>query len=166
MANDIDRVTMTSGFVFLADPFELVGIDGIRYVGVVQGYPEPYGLAAFDLERGDAFQLPSAGRVLTIVEPNPDDPDTWPDWTRPKGPKRQVATGDERFLLYDVPSRDLSAFDALTMFTLSEPRGVTVVFDGVDLKLQILVEADASWRFPIKPVWDVTPIDSWDQGWR
>jgi hypothetical protein len=157
-------ITITSGFLACRARFaeELPGIDGFRYIG----WARPYALAAFDLERGKALELPAIGRVLVVVEPVPDYPDTWPDPIR-KGPKRQIATGDERFILYPVPDVGISAFDvARAMAEDLNPRGISVVFDGVERMLRILVETGPEWICGLEPLWDITPSDCWDQGWR
>ena len=159
MAVEAQRMTTISGFVSLRDPMRFVGVKGIRYIADLGN---GWGFAAFDMERGEALQLP--GRVLTIVEPHPDHPDTWPEWSMPTGPKRKIANGSERFILYDIPKIG-SAFENL-MALPDGYQGAAVVFDGAERYLRILVEADSTWDGQIEPIWDITPVDCWDIGYR
>lgn len=170
MANDIDRMTRTvSGFIVTPpeiDPLDAAGELNVRYAA---RFDDGRGLIAFlDAVPATAHALTAYGRILTEVEPNPDDPRTWPDWTKgphPAGPKRQVARGDERFILYEPCL--MSAFDCADMLDVCwSPRGVAVVFDGIDLTPLVLVETGPEWTLNLISVWDATVVDCWDQGWR
>jgi hypothetical protein len=166
VADTASRVRTLDGFIVTPpeiDPLTATGIMSVRYAA---RFDDGRGLIAFDdASPLTAHGLTRFGRALTVIEPSPDDPDTWPEWTRPKGPKRQVARGDERFILYEPVL--MSAFECARMFQLCyDPRGVAVVLDGVDLLPYVLIETGPEWTLDIASVWDQVAVDCWDQGFR
>lgn len=100
---------MRSGYLLTKDYAEALRCfettPSVRYAA---GGTDGRGFVAFDVEDDELFEwdglIAAYGAenvFLGQVEANPDDPSTWPDWTKtiPRCPKRGVATGNEIFVL-------------------------------------------------------------------
>jgi hypothetical protein len=83
----------SSGYVLTfdaADALKVFDDPSVRYAAALDN---GRGLAAFD---GEPFGFSDIGTVW-MTQPEPDYPDTWPDWYRKAAPKRARATGRECF---------------------------------------------------------------------
>jgi hypothetical protein len=100
---------MRSAYLITADYAEALRcFDTTPSVRYAAGGTDGRGFVAFDVEDDELFEwdglIAAYGAenvFLGQVEANPDDPSTWPDWTKtiPRCPKRGVATGNEIFVL-------------------------------------------------------------------
>lgn len=154
-------MTQISGYIITPrgeDALALFGSEGVRYAASLD---DGRGFVAFTAERPRAFELGTYGRVLSEV----DMPIEWQAdeflkriGGKPEGPKRQLARGDERFVLYDVLDQGTSAWKALELFLGDMPRAAAVVFDGATAFFYILVETGPEWDCPIPAVWDCTVV--------
>lgn len=131
---------MYAGYVFTADgkdALEMMGVEGVRYVAAMD---DGTGFVAFDSQDpiggGSAI---AAGWTVWEMDPHPDYPPSWPN--RPEGPKRQVARGDERFILYAAFNRK----------DIGEVRAGIWVTDGQ--RIMLLVEVGPDYVSTLDPIW-------------
>jgi hypothetical protein len=118
---------MRSGYLLTKDYAEALRCfettPSVRYAA---GGIDGRGFVAFDVDDDELFEWDglvatygAENVLLGRVEPNPDDPRTWPDWAK-ECPKRGVATGNEIFALVDGGAMPLA-------YT-----GIAIVTDGND----------------------------------
>jgi hypothetical protein len=146
---------LTSGFLITEDAdtaLNLCGTEGVRYACRLS---DGRGLAAFDADRVRAFELGTYGQILNEVPPEEQE-----GWERIiHGPKRHVANGDERFILFPVPTSNISANAAFHFFShIYNPRGAALVWDGAKATFYVLIETGPEWTelLEVESVWDCT----------
>jgi hypothetical protein len=153
---------MLSGYILTEPSVNAMEVDihGVRYSAIDM---DGRGVIAFDVETpSEVMELAKLGTLLT---PEPDYPDTWPDWVRgrPNGPKRGLGTGNEQFaLLQSLPG--MTILDVLYAVTDSAHlRGAVIVLDG-DGNPGVFVEYDDDFIKPrgSKVTWSLRVSDWYD----
>jgi hypothetical protein len=114
---------MESGYVL--STYADTALDAFRdeRVRYAAGLDDGSGFLAFD---GDPEGLLTYGRVY-MTDPQPDHPDTWPDWAKRIPPKRANATGNE---VFSIVSEGLMEILALDEGAMSKCTGYVRLTDG------------------------------------
>jgi hypothetical protein len=97
------------------------------------------GIVAFEGDQGDAYNLSAYGRVLAVVDPDPQ-----PEWWWFLIPKRRIATGSECFYL-TKPVHPRIAWENARLFAEDGVTGLAVIVGNSaigDGEHRVLIEAD------------------------
>jgi hypothetical protein len=123
-------------------------IPGVRYAARLE---DGQGFMAYDVDGlAEVLMLGQYGQVFNELPPEQqgDADELLRRLGSPKGPKRQSADGNERFILYAVPEHTYSAEDWLDIINESHPKGACIVttYKYPELVLYVLVEVGLEWE--------------------